>query len=51
MSNVDILRTKRKAICPKCGGINSQVFIGKNAKSSDIWLKCKICKKEFELKI
>lgn len=52
MSRIDTSKVlKRKAICPSCGATNSQAFLGKNAKANDIWLKCKICKKEFELKI
>lgn len=49
MSNEDMKR--RKPACPHCGVVDSRVMLGPNAKAVDIWLKCKICKKEFELKV
>ena len=45
------LKKRRKAICPHCGAQNSQAWIGERAKAEDIWLKCKFCKKEFEIKV
>ena len=48
MSNNDL--QKHKAVCPNCGAVNSQAWIEKNAVCKGIWIKCKTCKKEFELK-
>ena len=42
---------KRKFVCPYCGVVDSRVMLGPKAKSIDIWMKCKICKKIFELKV
>lgn len=44
------LKKRKKVICPECGGVNSQVWLGEHAKSQDIWIKCKFCKKEIEIR-
>ena len=40
---------RRKAVCPNCGATNSQAQISLDAECHGIWVKCKICKKEFEI--
>ena len=49
MSNEDT--KKRKPVCPYCGVVDSRVMLGPKARANDLWLKCKICKKIFELKV
>lgn len=40
---------KRKSVCPNCGATNSQVQISPDAECRGIWVKCKVCKHEFEI--
>lgn len=47
----DVLKKRTKVKCPHCGATNSQLWIGKDAKAKDIWIKCKFCKEEFEVKM
>ena len=42
---------KQKIKCPHCQAVNSQVQIDETAKCKGVWTKCKICKKEFEIKV
>lgn len=42
---------RRKIRCPHCGVVDSRILLGPKAAACDIWLKCKICKKNFELKV
>ena len=44
-------KQKHKARCPHCGAANAQVLVEKDAACKGVWLKCKTCKKEFELKV
>lgn len=43
---------KEKVECPHCG-YKMPITIGKDAKSQDVWVRCKgrKCKKLFEIKI
>lgn len=45
------LKKRKKIKCPFCNSANSQVWVTKEATAKGVWVKCKICKKEFEIKL